>query len=207
MISAITGELEQIDGERIGLKVGQIVYELLIPASYLINLQAARGQEITFHTIVYMEGDPNRGNLEPRMIGFLSIEDKRFFQKFTTVGGIGTRKALKALTVPVGQIAAAIEARNARFLCELPQIGKRLAEQIIATLAGKVGQFATSELRPIATARTDEEEAAIALLLGPQIGLRRSEAELLLERVKRQAPNLKSVDELVPEMLRLQKLS
>src|SRR5207302_2413101 len=111
-----------------------------------------------------------RGNLEPRMIGFLRVEQRKFFELFTTVSGIGTRKALRALTVPTGQIAHAIETGNTRFLIALPQIGKRLAEQIVATLAGKVGAVATGlgEKIPVSSRRSDEEEAAIAVVSGPQ---------------------------------------
>ena len=57
--------------------------------------------------------------------------------------GIGPKKALKALILPTGEIAQAIETRNSRFLVELPQIGKRMAEQVIAELAG-TPKFATT---------------------------------------------------------------
>ena len=46
------------------------------------------------------DGDANGGNLEPRLIGFLRRDDKKFFEKFITVKGIGPKKALKALALP-----------------------------------------------------------------------------------------------------------
>jgi Holliday junction DNA helicase RuvA len=76
---------------------------------------------MTFHTLLYLQGDANGGNLEPRLIGFLRREDKKFFEKFITVKGIGPKKALKALAVPVGEIAHAIESKDAKFLVELPR--------------------------------------------------------------------------------------
>ena len=48
--------------------------------------------------------------------------------------------------MPVGEIAQAIESKDARFLCELPEIGKRTAETIIVELSGKVDQFI--EMKP-----------------------------------------------------------
>src|SRR5918998_3402424 len=144
MISALTGELRRVDEDRLHLRVGPMLVEMLLPASDVPLLQAATGQEMTFHTILYFEGDAGGGGgLEPRLVGFLRGEDKRFFEKFITVKGIGPRKALKALVHPAGEIAQAIEAKDSRFLVGLPQIGKRMAEQIVAELAGKVAEFAT----------------------------------------------------------------
>ena len=75
-------------------------------------------------------------------IGFLRAEDKRFFQLFITVKGIGPKQALRALVQPAGQIAEAIESKNTKFLIGLPEIGKHTAEQIVAELAGKMHGFA-----------------------------------------------------------------
>src|SRR5919107_6005286 len=128
MISALTGDLRQVDEDRVHLEVGPMLYEMLVPASDVQLLQAGVGESMTFHTIFYLEGDASGGNLEPRLIGFLRVEDKRFFQKFITVKGIGPKKALKALIYPAGEIARAIEEKDAKFLVNLPQIGKRMAE-------------------------------------------------------------------------------
>src|SRR3954468_17694475 len=141
MISSLTGLLYQVDEDRIHLRVGAMVFEALVPASDVPLLQAGVGEEMTFHTILYFEGDSGGGSLEPRLVGFLRPEDKRFFEKFITVKGIGPKKALKALALPTGDVAHAIETKDTRFLVGLPQIGKRMADQIIAELSGKVGEF------------------------------------------------------------------
>src|SRR6059058_3850138 len=119
MISAITGELKRVDEDRVHLKLGTMLFELLVPAVDATELQASLGEELTFHTLFYLQGDASGGSIEPRLIGFLRLEDKRFFEKFITVKGIGPKTALRALTVPVGEIAAAIESKNTRFLIGL----------------------------------------------------------------------------------------
>src|SRR3954469_10520679 len=116
MIASLTGELRHVDEDIVHLQAGAIVYELFVPASDVAQLQISVGETVTFHTILYLEGDPARGNLEPRLIGFLRATDKKFFDRFTTVKGIGVKTALRALTVRVGEIAQAIEARDTRFL-------------------------------------------------------------------------------------------
>jgi Holliday junction DNA helicase RuvA len=208
MIASLTGQLQSVSDDRIHLSAGPIVYELLVPASDVHLLQAGLEQEMTFHTIFYLQGDASGGNIEPRLIGFLRREDKQFFEKFITVKGIGPRKALKALALPTAEIAHAIESRDARFLCQLPEIGKRTAEQIVAELAGKVKEFARAipesaagSMGGISSRRNPQEEDAIAALMA--LGERRVDAEHLLDRAKAAAPELKSTDGLLREMLRL----
>lgn len=205
MISALTGELRRVDEDRIQLQAGPILYELLVPASDQGELQAGLGQTLTLHTIFYLAGDPGRGGIEPTLIGFLRGEDRKFFNLFTTVKGIGPRTALKALTVPVGEIAVAIESKDSRFLVRLNGIGKRTAELIVAELAGKVGAFAVAHgMKPAAgptLRRAEFEEDAILGLMA--MGERRPDAEQLLERAKQVNPTLKTSDALLREMLRM----
>jgi Holliday junction DNA helicase RuvA len=187
------------------MKVGPMLYELLVPAADVPLLQSGVGEEMTFHTIFYLEGDASGGNLEPRLIGFLRPEDKAFFQLFITVKGIGPKKALRALVLPVGEIAQAIESKDAKFLVELPQIGKRMAELIVAELAGKVEEFAMpsagGRTGPVGGRRSPAEEDAIATLMA--LGERRADAEHLLDRAKHTNANLRTTTEFINEMLRM----
>jgi Holliday junction DNA helicase RuvA len=205
MIAALTGELRQVQIDRVHLQAGAMMFELLVPASDVPLLQAGVGQPMTFHTIFYLEGDGTGGSMEPRLIGFLRPEDKKFFEKFITVKGIGPKKALRALIHPAGEIARAIESKDTRFLVGLPQIGKRMAEQIVAELAGKVAGFAIARAdgstTAAATGRSDIEEEALAVLIA--LGVSRFEAEQLLERARAGQPHPKNSNDLVREMLRL----
>jgi Holliday junction DNA helicase RuvA len=210
MIASLTGELRHVDEDRIHLQVGPILYELLVPSSDVDRLKDDVGMEMTFHTLLYLQGDANGGNLEPRLIGFLRREDKKFFEKFITVKGIGPKKALKALALPTGEIAHAIESKDARFLCQLPEIGKRTAEQVVAELSGKVQEFVTAVPESAAgrgfgggsaARRTPVEEDAIMALVA--LGERRIDAEHLLERAKQASPAAKTTQALVGEMLRM----
>src|ERR1051326_7449165 len=127
MIASLSGELRRVEQDKVYLAVGPMVCEVLVAGSDVVELQESVGTEVTFHTVFYIQGDASGGSLEPRLIGFLRDEDKQFFEKFITVKGIGPKTALRALTVPVGEIAQAIEAKDARFLSSLKGIGKRTA--------------------------------------------------------------------------------
>ncbi len=207
MITALVGILKHVREDRVAVAVGPIVLELLIAAADVPLLEGREGEEITFHTTLYIEGDTAGGNAVPRMIGFLRDSDRSFFQQFITVKGIGPRKALKAMMLPAAEVAHAIELKDARTLTKLPQIGKRAAEQIIAELAGKVGRYVGTGI-PIPAKRaaasshlTPVEEDAVAALVA--LGERRPDAEALLERVKSEETPPTAVDQLIREMLRL----
>ena len=205
MISALTGKLQQVGEGSVQVQAGAIVYEMLVPAADLEELRAQVDEEITFHTIFYLEGDASRGNLSPRLIGFLRAQDKKFFDIFTTVKGIGPKTALRALSVPTGEIAHAIESKDTRFLVQLDGIGKRTAELIVAELGGKLKSFLLTATLPAGTPRAGRpavEEDAIAAMMALDERLRRPDAEHLLERAKQADPALKTTDGLLREMLR-----
>jgi Holliday junction DNA helicase RuvA len=206
MISALTGELKRVDEERAHLQAGAMLFELLIPAIDGPDLAARVNEEITLHTVFYLQGDGN--SFEPNLIGFLRVEDKRFFEKFITVKGIGPKRALKALVMPAGDVARAIVNKDTPILVELPSIGKRMAEQIVAELAGKVKEFAFAggpegapSGRGALAGRPQFEEDAILSLMA--LGERRADAEHLLERAKQHNGNIKTTDALLREMLRM----
>ena len=206
MISALTGELTRVGDDRVNITVGPFTLDMLVTAADVRQLSASIGKEMTFQTIMYIEGDASGGSLEPRLIGFLNEQDKAFFQLFITVKGIGPKKALKALVLPATEIAQAIENKNSRFLVELPQIGKRMAEQIVAELSGKCGRFMGLTPGPkgatsLAPSRAPAEEDALSALMA--LGERRGDAEALLDRAKKTSPDLKTTDAFVREMLRL----
>lgn len=206
MISALTGELRRVDEETIHVQVGPMLYELLVPASDITELHASLGETLTLHTIFYLEGDASRGGLDPRLIGFLRAEDRKFFERFTTVKGIGPKTALKALTVPAGQIARAIESKDTRFLIGLKGIGKRTAELVVAELHGKVKDFAIGygEMAHVGapvSPRSAADEDAIEGLMA--LGEPRALAERLLDRARQANPALKTSEALLREMLRM----
>jgi Holliday junction DNA helicase RuvA len=142
MIVKVRGQLTDLTEVSVIIERDGLAYEILVPAYALGELAACRGQEVSLYTLEYLEGTTAGGNLTPRMIGFMHPEDRAFFRHFVTVKGVGPRKGLKALDQPVARIAADIQAGNTSGLSRLPGIGKRMAEQIVAELRGKVEEFA-----------------------------------------------------------------
>ena len=142
MITKITGKLVALSDDTLTLKIGAFEYEVAIPEFARRQLQRELGQEVSLHTIEYMEGNPMQGRMTPRLIGFLSEVEREFFELFCSVDGVGVKKALRAMIRPVKEVATAIEEQDAKNLSALPGIGPAMAERIVAKLRRKVPKFA-----------------------------------------------------------------
>jgi Holliday junction DNA helicase RuvA len=203
MIVKLSGKLDYVGDDCVHVTQGELTRELMVPAADIPFLQTKIGQPVTFFTLEYLEGNASFGQLAPKMLGFLRIEDKEFFDLFTTVKGIGTRKALRALAIPTSQIASAIALKDTRKLSSLPQIGKRAAETIIAELHGKVDKFAVGSAPgaiPIEQL-PDHQQTAIEALV--KLGERRPEAENWVTRACQVDPALKDPQRIIRAVYQL----
>ena len=203
MITRISGRLEQIADGTAVIDVGAgLWYAVMIPGFDVERLSRRVGGEVVLHTIHYLDGDPSRGTQTPRLVGFLTETDRDFLRLFTTVKGIGIRKALRALIRPVTEVAAAIAARDAKFLIALPEIGRRSAETIIAELHDRVDDFAGQRAGvPDADQLSPAASEAVAVLV--QLGERRVDAMALVDRVLAVAPQLDTAEDVIQHVYRL----
>jgi Holliday junction DNA helicase RuvA len=142
MITKISGTIARVLDEEVRLQVGALEYQVLVPECVRRLIQMKNDQEVTLHTIEYLEGSQMSNRMVPRLVGFTTEAELEFFELFCTVEKIGVKKALKALARPVKEIADAIQRQDAKWLTTLPGIGVSTAEQIVATLRKKVTRFA-----------------------------------------------------------------
>jgi len=203
MIARIEGKLLKLDSDCCLVQVGAVGYEVMLP-SYCVNAMSDKiGSDITLCTMEYYEGTPGGGSFVPRMVGFLSTGERDFFTKFISVKGIGIKKGLRSLSVPIATIAAAIEDGDDKILCSLPSVGKRMAQQIIAELKGKLGQFAigAEPAKPAEMRFKPFQAEALEILIA--WGEKRNEAMELIELACKRQPAINSAEELVPLVYRL----
>lgn len=142
MITRVSGTLERVEPTAVEVAVGPMVHEVLVTELVRRSLQGKVGQPVVLHTLEYLEGNPTRGNLVPRLVGFLSEVEREFFELICEVDGVGVRKALRAIVRPVGEIAGAIEEQDIKSLSGLPGIGAATAERMIAKLRRRMPKFA-----------------------------------------------------------------
>jgi Holliday junction DNA helicase RuvA len=203
MIARIEGKLVRLDAETALVQVGAVGYEVMLPGYGVDALSAKVGSDVALCTMEYYEGAPGGGNLIPRMIGFLNTSERDFFTKFVSVKGVGIKKGLRALNIPIATIAAAIENGDDKTLMSLPAIGRRMAQQIIAELKGKLQSFTVgAELRTAAEARFKPFQVeALEILIA--WGEKRNEAMELIELAGERHPDIDSAEALVPLVYRL----
>jgi Holliday junction DNA helicase RuvA len=211
MITRITGLLNRVLEEEVRLQVGALEYQVLVPEFIRRAVQTRVGKELTFHTLHYFDGDPSRGKVTPRLIGFLAEAELEFFQLFCTVDNVGTKKALKAMVRPIKEIADAIQRQDAKYLTTLPGVGAQTAEKIVASLRRKVTRFA---LMPAARATENgevvAEEAPTTVIDGNvledayqalvSVGLSPMDARHRLDKVLEGGKAFASVDEVLLEI-------
>jgi Holliday junction DNA helicase RuvA len=211
MIAKIEGLLESIEGGMAIIKVpGGLTYEVLVSSFAAARLGGSIGQTITLHTLHYLESQNQGASMLPRLAGFLSVEDRRFFELFTTTKGIGNKRALRAMTLATDQIAAAIADRDLTMLQSLPEVGRRTAETIVATLHGKVDKFLSPTPAfsaapgaggaPPSGARAMAKEALEVLL---QLGENRVQALAWIDEILRGEDKPADVQDLVARVYRL----
>ena len=202
MITRIRGELVELTERSALIHVEAVTYELLVPAADVPTLLSKIGMPVEFYTLHYLEGQSQGSSFIPRLIGFSCEQDRAFFELFTTVKGIGNRKALRALVRPFMETASAIANRESTALTSMPEIGKRSAETIIAELHGKVDVFVLEEVASIIESTMPAYcEDAITMLV--QLGESKRDAKQLVQRAYEIDPEITSADQLVQTSFQL----
>ena len=142
MINRIEGILESVEETAALVVVGEIAYEIAVPAADIPELYSRIGSRMTFHTLHYLESQGQGSSFWPKLIGFQSSKDRAFFELITTVKGIGVRRALRALTIPFARVAEAIVMKDLALLMSLPEIGRKTAETMVLELRDKMDSYA-----------------------------------------------------------------
>jgi Holliday junction DNA helicase RuvA len=203
LITKVTGRVAALKDDVLTLRVDPFEHEVLIPEFTRRQLQRELGQEISLHTIEYLEGNPMQGRMTPRLIGFLSEVEREFFELFCSVDGVGVKKALRAMVRPVKEVATAIEEQDLKTLSTLPGIGPATAERIVAKLRRKVPKFALmvarqqaaeTEVQPDVVSETFEALRAL--------GHSESDARRLIDAALAAKKDYKDVQSLIQEIYR-----
>lgn len=141
MMTKMTGTLVRVLEDEVRLTVGPFEYAVMVSEATRRHLQLRTGQDVTLHLIEYFEGNQSGNRFTPKRIGFATETELDFFELFCTVEKIGVKKALKALSRGVKDIADAISRQDTKWLSTLPGVGATTAEQIVTTLKRKIAPF------------------------------------------------------------------
>jgi len=200
MIGYLEGKLLKKGDDRILVLANQVGYEVLLP---VFVMDTIRAKSVGDPVSLYIYHQQTERQPKPVLIGFNLEVEKEFFQYFISVEAIGALKAVKALNIPVRDIARAIESKDLSTLKQLKGIGDRTARKIIATLEGKMDKFALIRKTPEEEVPVVEDLAQQVLdVLVDQLGYHKKEAKQMIIDAMERNSTISTPEELFEEVYR-----
>jgi Holliday junction DNA helicase RuvA len=136
MIAHIRGRLAAKSADRVVVETpGGVGYEVVVPLGVMERLPST-GAEITLATELVVREDGWA------LYGFLEEAERRFFQRLTSVSGVGPKIGIALLSaLGVDRGARALREKNIGLLSSVNGIGRKTAERLALELGEKVEEF------------------------------------------------------------------
>lgn len=191
MIASVSGEVLVRRPDYVVIDAAGVGYRLAVSAETLKSVPAC-GKRASLHAHLVARED------SLSLYGFASEEERDLFLHLISVGGVGPKVAMAALSGgPVRELLSAIAAGDVKRFQAVPGIGKRTAERIIVELREKVAGEIEGDA-DLATRTGDEEDSRTLAREGLlNLGYTPAEAAKLLS-----AAEGNSAEEIVQSALR-----
>ena len=139
MIAHVRGRLASKTADRVVVETpGGVGYEVVVPLGVMERLPSA-GAEVTLATELVVREDGWA------LYGFLDEAERRFFQRLTSISGVGPRIGIALLSaLGVERGARALREKNIALLSSVSGIGKKTAERLALELGEKVEEFSAA---------------------------------------------------------------
>jgi holliday junction DNA helicase RuvA len=182
MIASVSGEVLVRRPDYVVIEATGVGYRLAVSAETLKSVPA-RGKSTQLHAHLLARDDALN------LYGFASEGERDLFLLLISVGGVGPKVALAALSGgPVRELLRAIAAGDAKRFQAVPGIGKRTAERIIVELREKVAGEIEGDADGVATADGEEDPRSLAREGLLNLGYQPAEAERLLAEGEGETP-------------------
>jgi holliday junction DNA helicase RuvA len=182
MIASVSGEVLVRRPDYVVIEATGVGYRLAVSAETLKSVPA-RGKRTQLHTHLVARDDALN------LYGFASEGERDLFLLLISVGGVGPKVALAALSGgPVRELLRAIAAGDAKRFQAVPGIGKRTAERIIVELREKVAGEIEGDADGVAAADGEEDPRSLAREGLLNLGYQPAEAERLLAEAEGETP-------------------
>jgi len=139
VIAHVRGRLATKSADRVVVETaGGVGYEVVVPLGVMERLPPP-GAEVTLATELVVREDGWA------LYGFLDEAERRFFQRLTSVSGVGPKLGVALMSaLGVERGARAVRDKNIALLSSVSGIGKKTAERLALELSDKVDDFAES---------------------------------------------------------------
>lgn len=136
MIAHVRGRLAAKSADRVVIETaGGVGYEVMVPLGVMERLPPP-GSDVTLATELVVRDDGWA------LYGFLDEAERRFFQRLTSVSGVGPKLGIALMSaLGVERGARAVREKNIALLSSVSGIGKKTAERLALELSDKVEDF------------------------------------------------------------------
>jgi holliday junction DNA helicase RuvA len=182
MVASVSGEVLVRRPDYVVIEASGVGYRLAVSAETLKSVPA-RGKRTQLHTHLVARDDALS------LYGFASEGERDLFLLLISVGGVGPKVALAALSGgPARELLRAIAAGDAKRFQAVPGIGKRTAERIIVELREKVAGEIEGDADDVGVANGEEDPRSLAREGLLNLGYQPVEAERLLSEAQGETP-------------------
>lgn len=195
MFYHLEGIVSEITPESAVIDCGGIGFNVLITPNTASRLHKGEKSRI------YISESVGEDHFD--LYGFMSQNEKKYYELLITVSGVGPKAALSILSCnSPDSISAAIAAGNETIFTACPGIGKKTAQRIILELKDKVAKISDTSFEPVQNlssrpaAKSSFNEAVSALSV---LGYSNSDFIPILKQIDLEG---KSTSDIIKEVLK-----
>lgn len=183
MYSFIKGKVDEVGIGKLVIECNDIGYEIIVPERIAATLKV--GDIVKIYTYLYVKED------RQELFGFLTNEEKLFFNQLISINGVGPKSAIQILgTHDLVTLRTAIATQDVKTLTQVKGLGKKTAEMIIVNMKGNIDLKLQSDAMPSSLATNDEQDAVNTL---EALGVNRSEAIRVVALVAKDVTGVENI--------------
>ena len=163
MIAHLRGRLLSKTPQAAVVEAGGVGYDVAISIPTFTSLPAENSEvSLLIHTHVREDA--------LALFGFMTLTEKRLFEKLLGISGIGPRLALTVLSgLPPERLIGAIHGQDHATLTRIPGVGKKTAERIVLELKDKLADLAPAAIAGVVTPVAEDVLSALVNLGYPRV--------------------------------------
>lgn len=174
MFEYISGILTDASPHKITVDVGGIGYCIFISIMTFEKLPQIGTKVKIFTSTIYREDSQ-------KIYGFLTIDERNFFETLNDISGIGPRLSTAILGhMSLSDLHLAVEHENTKAISQIPGIGKKMAERLVLELRDKFGKI---DKQTISSSKAGSSAVADAISALINLGYNPIDAQKAVKKV------------------------
>lgn len=149
MIAYLRGTILSQRLDRVIVDVQGVGYEVFVPVGTQGRLDPDEDGRVSMHVYTSVREDAIQ------LFGFATHDQKRIFDRLTSVSGVGPKLGLAILsTLEPMELLTAVETNDLKALTKVSGVGKKTGQRLILELKSKFDDFALEAIAPSGDAAT-----------------------------------------------------